>query len=171
MANLPDVTGPQVRWPWVKVRKSKVTLTISLDYDGFQPAVRQWQGARQVFDPVRKRWVSLTPEEWVRQHLLFFLVQKCTYPSEAIAVEKTIQVGERTKRFDVLIYDALHRPWLAVECKSTDVRLDSAVLHQLLVYNQTLHVPYLAVVNGEQAVLFQIVDGQLASMVQFPAWG
>ena len=170
MANLPDVTGPQMRWPWVKVRKSKVTATISLDYAGFQPSVRQWQGARQVFDPVRKRWVSLTPEEWVRQHLLFFFTQKCGYPAEFIAVEKSIQVAERIKRFDILIFDRSHRPWLAVECKATDIGLSDDVLHQLLVYNQTLQVPFLVIANGTQAALLQAVEGQLISISAFPEW-
>lgn len=170
MANLPDVTGPQMRWPWVKVRKSKVTATISLDYAGFQPSVRQWEGARQVFDGLRKRWVSLTPEEWVRQHLLYFFTEKCDYPATFIAVEKSIQVNGRTKRFDILIYDGHHQPWIAVECKAPDVSLSEQVLHQLLVYNQTLQVPYLAISNGTWCALFQATAGELNPVSNFPSW-
>jgi hypothetical protein len=68
----------------------------------------------EIFDPFRKAWVILTPEEWVRQNTLQYLVQTCNYPSSLIAVEKTIQLGELDKRFDVVVYKN-DTPWMIIE--------------------------------------------------------
>lgn len=143
---------------------------ITLDYTGFSPRVRQLDQGRQVFDPVRKAWVALTPEEWVRQHLIFFLTEKRNYPMAYLAVEKGITVGTRTKRFDLLVYDKLHQPWLAMECKAMHVKLDDSVLDQLLVYNQTLMVKWLAITNGTTCALFAGQAGALNLQRDFPIW-
>src|SRR5690349_9864322 len=88
-----------------------------------------------IFDPLRKRWLCLTPEEWVRQNFVQYLVQVKNYPASLIAMEKIIRLGELKKRFDILVYDANHQPWMMVECKAPSVRLDESVLHQLLRYH------------------------------------
>ena len=74
-------------------------------------------GKELIFDGLRKRWVPLTSEEWVRQNFIQFLLQEKKYPSSLIAVEKEIKLGELKKRFDILVYDKEHRPWMMIECK------------------------------------------------------
>src|ERR1700742_5056419 len=85
----------------------------------------------EIWDDLRKVWVRLTPEEWVRQNFIQYLLQIKQYPVSLIAIEKEIKLGELKKRFDVLVYNAQHQPWLMVECKATDVALTESVLEQI----------------------------------------
>lgn len=105
---------------------------------------------KYIFDSFRKKWVVLTPEEWVRQHFLHLLVHQGV-PESMMAVEKEFRMGELNKRFDILVYDRLHQPWLMVECKAPEVTLDQQVLDQLLRYHSSIPVPYLLVTNGPVA--------------------
>ena len=104
-----------------------------------------------VFDPVRKIWVALTPEEHVRQLLIRHLTETLLYPLSLIAVEKGLMIGNRRKRFDLVVYDRLaHTPWLLAECKAPDVPLTDAALHQLLDYHNHLQCRYWLITNGMQ---------------------
>jgi hypothetical protein len=102
-----------------------------------------------IFDPLRKKWLLLTPEEWVRQNFVQYLVQVKRYSPSLIAQEKMIKLGELKKRFDILVYDRQHRPWMMVECKAPAVILDQSVLHQLLRYHISVPVDFLIITNGE----------------------
>ena len=110
--------------------------------------IREEQGKEIIFDEVRKLWTRLTPEEWVRQNFLQYLVQVKKYPASLIAVEREISLGEMKKRFDILVYNSLHKPWMMVECKAMTVPLTESVLHQLLRYNMSVPVDYLVITNG-----------------------
>ena len=90
----------------------------------------------------------LTQEEWVRQNFVQYLVQVKQYPASLVAVEKELVLGELKKRFDILVYDGDHQPWMMIECKSATVKLDEAVLQQVLRYNITIPVPYMVITNG-----------------------
>lgn len=131
---------------------------------------KETNGHRLVFDPIRKKWLVLTPEEWVRQHLLQYLLVVKGYPQASIAVEKTMQLGELKKRFDLLVYDQQHKPWLMVECKAMDIQLSEAVLHQILRYNLAIPVTYLVITNGAEAVIYHRAEGMLSVLAEFPAY-
>lgn len=105
-------------------------------------------GKEFIFDEIRKRWTRLTPEEWVRQNFLQYLIRVKGYPSSLIAIEKEIYVGELKKRFDILIYNSRHQPWMMVECKAMTIPLHEKVLDQLLRYNLSVPVPFLVITNG-----------------------
>jgi Type I restriction enzyme R protein N terminus (HSDR_N) len=109
-------------------------------------------GKEFIFDSLRKKWILLTPEEWVRQNFLQYLLQEKKYPASLIAVEKEIKLGELNKRFDILVYNASHQPWMMVECKAMDIKLDESVLNQLLRYNLSIPVRYLIITNGTQCM-------------------
>ncbi|MDP4255005.1 MAG: type I restriction enzyme HsdR N-terminal domain-containing protein, partial [Bacteroidota bacterium] len=79
----------------------------------------------EIWDELRKLWVRLTPEEWVRQNFVQYLIQVKNYPSSYIAVERRMKLGELNKRFDLLVFDKTAQPWMLVECKGTDIKLDS----------------------------------------------
>ena len=96
-------------------------IALKLKYEGATPFV---------FDPVRKNWFILTPEEHVRQYLLHYLTETMLYPLRMIAVEKKIMVGDMPKRFDIVIYDHEHKPWMLIECKSPEVNITEKTLHQ-----------------------------------------
>jgi hypothetical protein len=126
------------------------------------------KGKEFIFDSLRKKWVVLTPEEWVRQNFLQYLIQKKQYPDTLISVEKEIQFGELKKRFDILVYDRQHQPWLMVECKSMDVALNEEVLHQILRYNSSLPVGYLVITNGKECRAWIITAGTLNELADLP---
>lgn len=123
---------------------------------------------RELFDPIRQRWVSLTPEEWVRQQFVQLLVQEHHYPSALIAIEKTISIGDLSKRFDLLVHDASHRPWMMIECKASSVTLDASVLEQLLRYNMSVPVQYLLITNGLVCLGWERVDNTLVPLSKIP---
>jgi hypothetical protein len=123
-----------------------------------------------LFDPVRKKWLLLTPEEWVRQNFVQHLVQVKGYPVTMIAMEKVIMLGELRKRFDILVYDREHRPWLMVECKSPDVELNDSVLHQLLRYHISVPAGLLVITNGTSSYAWIKKEGQLHGIHELPEW-
>ena len=131
---------------------------------------KESNGQRLVFDPIRKKWLVLTPEEWVRQHVLQYLLVVKGYPQAYIAVEKNMQLGELKKRFDLLVYNQEHKPWLMVECKAMDIQLSEAVLHQILRYNLAIPVSYLVITNGAEAMIYHRAEGRLSVLADFPAY-
>ncbi len=106
-------------------------------------------GKQDIFDEIRKKFVRLTPEEWVRQHFLHLLVFHLGFPASLIAVEAGLKYNKMMKRFDILAYRADGRPCLVVECKSPEVEITQAVFDQVAMYNMTLTVDYLVVTNGK----------------------
>jgi hypothetical protein len=121
---------------------------IKIEYPQHPFRIRSEKGRELIFDELRRQWVRLTPEEWVRQNFIQYLVQVKLYPATLIAIEKEMHLGELKKRFDVLVYDAQHRPWMMVECKAMHISLDEKVLHQVLRYNIAIPVPFLVITNG-----------------------
>lgn len=112
-------------------------------------------GGKTIFDFIRKKRVPLTPEEWVRQHVLHYLVLDKNFSKNLIAVERTIEVNGLLKRFDVLTYDREGKPFLMVECKAENVPLNEETLKQILIYNQALAVKFLWITNGWENYCFQ----------------
>lgn len=119
-----------------------------------------------VFDFIRKKWLLLTPEEMVRQQVVSYLINEKNVPQSLIALEKTIQINNFSKRFDILVYKE-DKPWLLVECKEPNVVLNDTTIQQILHYNQALNVPFLAITNGEQLLVWQVAD-QLIQLQDFP---
>lgn len=105
------------------------------------------QGDR-IFDPVRRSWVALAPEEWVRQHVLNYLVHDAGCPLSLIAVEQKLLVNKLAKRADIVVHAADGRPVLLVECKAPGVKLDQRTFEQAARYNTAFRLPYLLVTNG-----------------------
>jgi hypothetical protein len=101
-----------------------------------------------VFDPVRQKWVTLTPEEHVRQNLVQHLVATLGYPQSLLAVEKSINVNGIAKRCDIVVYDTNHRPLVLVECKSPQTSLTQKTFDQAAAYNVSLGVSYFLLYNG-----------------------
>lgn len=117
--------------------------------------IKEEGGKQWVFDRVRKKYVVLTPEEWVRQQILQYMIEVLLYPAALISVEKQILVGSRRRRYDIVVYKE-DMPWLIVECKSEKEALNDAVLSQLLAYNSSLRVAFLAITNGREVHAYQI---------------
>lgn len=136
-----------------------------------EPAFRMKKedGKEFIFDSLRKKWILLTPEEWVRQNFIQYLVLVKGYSPSLIAVEKEMKLGELKKRFDVLVYDNHHRPWLMIECKAAEVKLDAAVLEQVLRYNISIPVEYLIITNGAHTYAWQRKEQGLSLIDDIPS--
>ena len=104
--------------------------------------------SKQIFDLVRKRFVSLTPEEWVRQHFIHFMINEKKYPASLMGVEMLVRVNELSQRADIVVYQNNGKPWLIVECKNTEVPITQETFYQIARYNLTLQVPYMVITNG-----------------------
>lgn len=102
----------------------------------------------QIFDPFRKKYLVLSPEEWVRQHLLQFLVQDRRFPASRISIETGLKYNQLTKRADILVHDAYGKPHLLVECKAPAVKITQDAFDQIARYNMVFKVKYLVVSNG-----------------------
>ena len=111
---------------------------------------REQHGRRQIFDFLRRKWVALTPEEWVRQHFVHFLIEQKGYPKGLLANEVELRVGEKKLRCDSLLYDKAMQPQMIIEYKAPDVEITQQVFDQISVYNRLLHVDYLVISNGLQ---------------------
>lgn len=141
---------------------------IKIEYPAYQPKIKKQLGKEFIFDEIRKQWMMLTPEEWVRQNFLQYLIQVKKYPSSLIAVEKEIQLGELAKRFDIVVYDQNTKPWMIIECKEMEVALNEQVLNQALRYNITLNVPYIILTNGTHCFGFSGKKGILEELSELP---
>jgi hypothetical protein len=141
---------------------------IKIDYPAYQPKIKKQLSKEFIFDEVRKQWTILTPEEWVRQNFLQYLVQVKKYPAALIAVEKEIRLGELTKRFDIVVYDRETFPWMIIECKEMDVALTETVLNQALRYNISLDVRYIVITNGSHCYGFSGSSGMLNELNELP---
>ena len=123
-----------------------------------------------IFDSNRKTWLLLTDEEWVRQNFVNYLVNGLKYPSSVIALEKEIKVNELKKRFDILVYDNQHQPWMMIECKAPSIILSDEVLQQVLRYNITVPVTYLLLTNGTATIGWKKEGKDLKLLEEMPDW-
>ncbi|MDF2189731.1 type I restriction enzyme HsdR N-terminal domain-containing protein [Paraflavitalea sp. CAU 1676] len=143
---------------------------IRIEYPSWPYRIKKEEGKELIFDELRRQWIRLTPEEWVRQNFLQYLVQTMRYPASLIAVERELKLGELKKRFDILVYNRQHQPWLMVECKAMEVQLDQSVLEQVLRYNIAVPVPYLVITNGHYCAGFEKQEQQLQQMEMLPSF-
>lgn len=126
-----------------------------------QLQTRRFQNRNEVFDPVRKLWVALTPEEMVRQAVLVYLIQR-GYEETFIAVEKQITIGEVSFRFDAIVFDGKFNPMILIECKAPDVKLNQEVFDQVARYNWKVHAPYFVLTNGVELLIGKHDDDKRA---------
>lgn len=121
-----------------------------------------------VFDPLRRQWVSLTPEEQVRQKMLYFLVETRKVAAGLIAVEYSIKVNNLPKRADIVVFNKLGEPQMIVECKAESVPIAEKVLDQAIRYYSGLKVKYLTLTNGKTMFCYKVGDGKLEPLTDFP---
>ncbi len=119
-----------------------------LNLPNFNFKIKTEANKQLIFDTIRKKYVVLTPEEWVRQNFIRFLVEEKQYPASLIAVEKKVDVNLLPQRSDIVLYNRQLKPVIIVECKATNVKITQAVFNQIARYNMTLRVPFLVVTNG-----------------------
>lgn len=140
---------------------------IKIKYPSHDFRIKEEDGKEWIFDEIRKQWTKLTPEEWVRQNMLQYLVQVKKYPPSLIAVEKEIALGELKKRFDILVYKD-SKPWMIIECKEMNVALNESVLRQVLNYNISIHADFIVITNGTDNYGFSLLNGIAEQISELP---
>ncbi|MGI6232907.1 MAG: type I restriction enzyme HsdR N-terminal domain-containing protein [Prevotella sp.] len=121
---------------------------IPLNLPSFDIKLQGTAGHPRVFDVLRRRYVALTPEEWVRQHFVHYLIDQLGYPAGLMANEVHLQIGEKTLRADTVVYTRQMKPQVIVEYKAPHIKITQKVFDQISAYNLLLHVDYLMVSNG-----------------------
>lgn len=128
------------------------------------------QNKEQIFCEWRRRWVRLTPEEWVRQQFLHRLVEERHYPASLIAVEMPIKVGDAVKRCDAVVYDRQMQPLMLIEFKAETVSLTQKTLDQAVTYNRKLQVPYLVLHNGPRTICIKLQSDSVEFIEEIPSY-
>ena len=105
-------------------------------------------GKLTIFDPIRKKYIVLTPEEWVRQHFLNYLIHHLAFPKSLIKVESGLSYNTLSKRSDILVFDRNGQSLMLVECKSFEVKIKQDAFDQAAMYNKTINARYIAITNG-----------------------
>lgn len=139
---------------------NKDFLSEPLNFPQFEFELTERNGKLCIFDSLRKKFLILTPEEWVRQHMIHFLVLYKKYPKSLFALEKGLKYNSVQKRFDILVLDRTGQPFLLIECKASDVKLSQKTAEQIAVYNKSIGAPYIGVSNGMQHLFLQLAGNQ-----------
>ncbi len=145
---------------------------MQLNLPSFDFKVEHREGKPYIFDVVRKKYVKLDPEEWVRQHFIHYLLQK-GYPRSLMKIEGGHQFNRLQKRSDILVYNRQGQPFLLVECKAPAVKISNKTFWQAGIYNQTCHAPYLVVTNGLSHYFCKVdfVQKTCSFLPDLPAFG
>ena len=109
-----------------------------------------------IFDEIRKKYISLTPEEWVRQNFIKYLISEKKYPKGLISVEMSFQLNRLQKRSDIVVHNRKGKPKMIVECKSPSININQKVIEQIITYNISLKVDYLTITNGLKHYCYKI---------------
>ena len=122
---------------------------MQLNLPAYEVKIRKNKGkGEDIFDSFRKKYVRLTPEEWVRQHFLHFLCNEKQYPPSLISVEKSLTINGMPRRFDAVVHNNKGMPVLLIEFKAPEIKLSQPVFDQVTTYNLALHADYLIISNG-----------------------
>jgi hypothetical protein len=127
-----------------------------LNLPAFNYRFKTVAGAAHMYDEFRRKFVLITPEEWVRQHLLHHLVRDLGFPMQHVSVEKKLWVEGQPRRYDAVVYNNQFEPLMLIECKAPQVSIGQGVFDQAARYNRSLQVPYFLVSNGLMHVLAKI---------------
>ncbi|GAB2788441.1 type I restriction enzyme HsdR N-terminal domain-containing protein [Rhabdobacter roseus] len=142
----------------------------SLNLPPFAHKVKELYGKPHIYDLIRRKFVALTPEEWVRQHFIHLLISHYGYPKALFAVETGLYYNKLAKRSDIMVLSTVGEPFLLVECKAPHIALNEGTLAQIGRYNFTLRPQYLAVTNGHQHYCFTASSDGIRYLDDFPVF-
>lgn len=128
------------------------------------------EGNQFIFDIIRKKYLILTPEEWVRQHFLHLMITHLKYPKGLIKVESGMTYAKSNKRSDITLMRTDGSVFLIVECKAPEVKIGKDVLQQIAVYNKTLQAEYVAITNGLNHFIWKFASDNYSQLTQFPSF-
>lgn len=129
---------------------------INIEYPVYSFKIKQENNTDFIYDTIRKKWLVLTPEEWVRQNFIQYIIATKKYPKALLSVEKSIKINDTTKRYDIVVYKD-NTPWLVVECKAMHIDLNEKTIHQIITYNLHIQANYLVITNGTYTFCYDVV--------------
>ena len=119
-----------------------------LNFNNYTFRFKNSENKVSIFDEIRKKFILLTPEEWVRQHVIKFLMDEKNYPKSYINVEKVVKINGMNKRYDIVVFNKNGSIFLLIECKAPEITIDQKTFDQIARYNMILNANYLMVTNG-----------------------
>lgn len=143
---------------------------IKLNLPEFVPKILHQDGKLVVFDIIRKKYIILTPEEWVRQHLVNYIINTLHYPKGLIKLEGGLSYNKKSKRTDIVVFDISGAPFIVVECKAPHIHIDKEVLFQASVYNRTLKAPFIAISNGLTHYFLEFQGNEMKEIDHLPPY-
>lgn len=129
---------------------------IKLNFPDYQYSIKSKENKSYIFDPIRKKWLVLNPEEWVRQNCVQFLINEKKIPIGLLQVEKKIEVFNTVKRYDLVVFNTEKKISLLVECKSPSVKITQEAFDQIARYNTVIQSEYLMLTNGLDHFYYQM---------------
>lgn len=147
---------------------------MSLQFLNFPPVdfrfKKNEKGALQLFDIIRKKFVDITPEEWVRQHIVHFLINHKNVPLSMISLEKQLALNNTKKRTDIIVYHSTLKPILMIECKSPKIKIDQLTINQAMRYNIKLKVPFIFLSNGVEHICLKLEKDEVQVISELPSY-
>jgi hypothetical protein len=141
-----------------------------LNFPQFNHKIQEENGQHKIFDPARKKFVALTPEEWVRQHVIAYLHGGKGYPLSLLMVEKEFTYNQLSKRADIIACNNKGAPILMVECKSHEVVISQEVFDQIVRYNLKMQVKILVITNGINTYCCSLEGGSYKALEEIPEY-
>lgn len=135
--------------------------------ENYAPSVREMKGEKFVWDSLRQIWLVLTPEEWVRQHTIAWLVTAKEIPALRISQEYPVNINGQHQRADIVVIDDFAKPYILVECKAPNIDIDNEVVMQAIRYNAVVQARYIILTNGKKLYCFEYADGKYRAVKKF----
>ena len=141
--------------------------TIKLAFPPYPARIKEESGEKYIWDSLRQKWLLLTPEEWVRQHTIAWLVGMRAIPQLRISQEYPVNVNGQRQRADIVVIDESAKPYLLIECKAPDIEIDNEVVMQAMRYNAIIGARYILLTNGLKIYCYEHADGQYRATTTF----
>ncbi|MBX2954873.1 MAG: type I restriction enzyme HsdR N-terminal domain-containing protein [Cyclobacteriaceae bacterium] len=142
---------------------------IKLNLPAYDFKLKKADGKVWIFDGIRKKFIVLTPEEWVRQHFVQYLIHELSYPKALVKLEGGLRYNQLAKRSDIVVFNRTGNPWMVVECKAPEIELNQEAAQQVSVYNGTLKASYVVITNGLRHLCFEMAN-EIKSLSKLPEY-
>lgn len=140
---------------------------VKLAFPAISAPIKEVDGAKYIWDALRRKWLLLTPEEWVRQHTIAWLVAERGVPQLRISQEYPVNINGQHQRADIVVIDESAKPYILVECKAPEVVIDNEVVMQAIRYNAVVGARYILLTNGVKIFCYEHIDGKYRATREF----